>query len=308
MDNIIIAGITVKLKERDKSNLKGFALMDTFRYRFYDFSFQGSQLLLLEAVDKHESPAQCRRTAARIEGISGLKAVFYFEHLLFYERKRLLEHGVFFVSGEKNAYLPNMISGPLNDKKPASKLSAAAQYIIMVHLQKGSLEFKSLKDLANVLPYSYVSVAKAVQNLEELGICRCKREPDGNKAILFNAAGKELWEQAKPFMSSPVKERFYCTGLPGRPFPAAGISALSMCSNLSPDPEKSMAVYAKGHKREEFEDANDFEGPFIVEFWRYPVIGDKMVDKLSLYLALENDTDPRVEKELSFILDSVWKR
>lgn len=308
MDKVTVAGIPIPLREWSKDEQKGVPIIYSYSYRFYDFSFKGCQMILLESDQKHSTPTICRKTADRLEVQFGRTVVFYFNNLLYYQRKRLIEHGVYYISGEKDAFLPMLMASPVKTNRASTKLSAAAQYLLMVHFQVESIEHRSLQELAEAFPYSYVSIAKAVQNLDELGLCRCERDSAGSKSIVFVSAGKDLWEIAKPFMASPVKERYYCTGLPDGSFPASGISALSIYSHLAPDPEQTIAAYCKEWKKEQFENLNTFEGPNIVEFWRYPVIGSRSVDKLSLYLTLENDPDPRVEKELEFVFESVWKR
>lgn len=308
MEKIIIAGISIPLRAWSNDELKGIPVIYTLKYRFYDFTFRGETMILLQSEKKHETPKTSKTTANHLEALFSRPVVFYFDTIMYYERKRYVEQGVFYIAGQRNAFLPMLISSPVSNRKKPAKLSAAAQYLIMYHLQAKSLEHRPLQDLTDTIPYSYVSIAKAVQNLEELELCHCERDSAGNKSIVFGVEGKDLWDKAKPFMSSPVKERYYCTGLPCGHFPLGGISALSERSHLSPDPEKTIAVYAKKWKKEQFENPNTLEGPYIVEFWRYPIIGDKTVDKLSLYLTLENDPDPRVEKELEVVFNSVWKR
>ena len=308
MDSVNIAGISIPLRTWSKDELKGLPVIYSFSYHFYDFSFRESQMILLEPGKEHSTPNAYRKAADRIEERFGRPVVFYFDNLVYYQRKRLVEHGVYYICGERDVFLPMLLASQVKKKKASAKLSAAAQYLLMFHLQVESIDHRPIQELAKALPYSYISIAKAVQNLEELGLCRSGRDSVGNKSIEFGLSGKELWENAKPFMASPVKERFYCTGLPDGHFPASGISALSMYSHLAPDSEQTIAAYAKDWKKEQFENLNTFEGPYIVEFWRYPAAGAKSVDKLSLYLALENDPDPRVDKELEFVFESVWKK
>ena len=309
MDRIIIAGINIPLRERSKTELKGITVLDRMSFQFYDFELQGISMLLLESKGKEKfTPAQFKRYSERLGSLLGLPIVFFFDHLLFYFRKRLIEQGVFFVSGEKNAFLPSIIATPSAKKQLPQKLSACAQYLILRHLQEELDRTVSLVEMTKNTPYSYISIAQAVQNLEALNLCRSVRDAKGIKRISYSATGKKLWEMAKPFLASPVKKRFFCTGLQDYPFPAAGITALSMVSSLAPDQERSVAVYSKEYVPGQFENENSFDGPYIVEIWRYPIIGNKTVDKLSLYLSLENDRDPRVEKELAIMLDAVWKK
>ena len=85
------------------------------------------------------------------------------------------------------------------------------------------------------MPYTYVSIAKGVQNLEDLSIVASKKQSNGTKVITFTKSGRELWESAKPFMSSPITKIVFCDALPSRSYPAAGISALSSYGNLADD-------------------------------------------------------------------------
>ena len=309
MDRIIIAGINIPLRERSKTELKGITVLDRMSFQFYDFEFQGTPMLLLECKeDEKLTPAQLKRFSERLGTLFGLPIVFFFDQLLFYFRKRLIEQGVFFISGEKNAFLPSIIATPSSKKQLPKKLSACAQYLILRHLQEEPDRSVSLVEMAENTPYSYISIAQAVQNLEALNLCRSVRDAKGNKSISYSASGKKLWEMAKPFMASPVKKRFFCTGLPDYPFPATGITALSMVSSLAPDRERTVAVYSKEYVPGQFENENNYDGPYNVEIWRYPIIGKKTVDKLYLFLSLENERDPRVEKELAIMLDAVWKK
>lgn len=308
MDSVNIAGISIPLRTWSKDELKGLPVIYSFSYHFYDFSFRESQMILLESVKEPSTPTAYRKVADRIGEQFGRPVVFYFDNLVYYQRKRLVEHGVYYICGERDVFLPMLIASQVKKKKASAKLSAAAQYLLMFHLQVESINHRPIQELAKELPYSYISIAKAVQNLEDLRLCRSGRDSLGNKSIEFGLSGKELWENAKPFMTSPVRERFYCTCLPDGHFPASGISALSMYSHLAPDSEQTIAVYAKEWKKEQFENLNSLEGPYIVEFWRYPAIGNRSVDRLSLYLTMENDPDPRVHKELEFVFESVWKK
>ena len=306
-DNIRVAGIKIVLKERERDDLKGITVDDSARYSFYDFIFQGSPMLLLVSKFSKETPLQYQRRATRLSAALGVYIVFYFDHLDFYERKRLLEKGVYYVAGESNAYLPTLLTSPATRRIAARQLSACGQYILLSQLQGKKIEGSTISALAEWMPYTYVSIAKGVQNLEDLSLVASKKEPDGTKVIAFTKSGRELWETAKPFMSSPIKRTVFCDSLPSGHYPAAGISALSSFSNLADDETPTVAVYAGQFKDADFNGLNGFDGAFKVEIWKYPPIGEDAVDRLSLYLSLEDDQDPRVHKEIENMFESIWK-
>ena len=307
LDNIIVAGIKIALNERGRGSLKGITVDDSMRYNFYDFSFQGISMLLLVSKLSKETPLQYQRRAARLSAVLRTHIVFYFDRLDYYEKKRLLEKGVYYVAGENNAYLPTLLTTPSTRRKAAGHLSACGQYILLSQLQGKTVEGSTISSLAEWMPYTYVSIAKGVQNLEDLSLVASKKKPEGTKVIAFTKSGRELWEAAKPFMASPIKKTVFCDVLPSGKYPAAGISALSSFSNLADDDTPTVAVYAGRFKEVDFGGVNGFDGRFKVEIWKYPPIGEDAVDKLSLYLSLEEDQDPRVHKEVEIMIESIWK-
>ena len=45
MDSVNIAGISIPLRLLSRDELKGLPVIYSFSYRFYDFSFRGSQMI-----------------------------------------------------------------------------------------------------------------------------------------------------------------------------------------------------------------------------------------------------------------------
>jgi len=59
-------------------------------------------------------------------------------------------------------------------------------------------------------------------------------------------------------------------------------------------------------KENAFKNLNRIEGNIKIEVWKYlPISKDGFVDKLSLYLTLKEDKDPRIEKELELMIDKL---
>ena len=135
MDSVNIAGISIPLRIWSKDELKGLPVIYSFSYHFYDFSFRESQMILLESVKEPSTPTAYRKVADRIGEQFGRPVVFYFDNLVYYQRKRLVEHGVYYICGEREVFLPMLIASQVKKKKASAKLSAAAQYLLMFHLQ-----------------------------------------------------------------------------------------------------------------------------------------------------------------------------
>lgn len=312
LENISVAGINVALVELQRKELKGAIVDDVARFKFYRAAMAGNVfVLLVSKIAGNETPANCVKISGRLSSGHSLPIVFYFPTLKFYERQRFIEKQVHFITGRGDAFLPNMIlSSKAVKDKDVSKLSASAQFLLLYHLQQGGIDGLSISEIANrVSRYSYVSIAKAVENLEALNLCECIKDSERSKRLKFNAEGLELWEKAKPFMASPVKAVKYCDAIPDIGFQYSGISALASYTILSPDENPTIAIYSSDFTDNAFQGLNDFDGNIKIEIWRYPVLntGSDTVDKLSLFLSLEGNEDPRVEKENKSMFEKIWQ-
>ena len=304
-----MVGISVDLIRVPRAELRGVTVDDVARYAFYKANLQRGSVIVLEPKSGVKvTPLQCSKVALRLSQVLRLPIAFKFDRLEYYERMRFLQKDVYFIAGD-NMYLPNLILTAQSPKKVAKKLSAAAQYLILHHLQKENLEGLSVSEISELVPYSYVSVAKAVEVLEDLSLCKCEKDSSRSKRLYFEKTGKEYWGVVRQYLVSPVKKVFYCDRIVGAQCPKAGISALAEYSFLAEDNQKTVAVYDMDCKDIQFEGMNDFDGPVEVEVWKYPhvALSCDVVDKLSLYLSLDADQDPRVEKENNNMLEGIWK-
>ena len=312
INSISIAGFIIPLSEIPKKELKGAIADDIVRFSFYRAEFVGTAFVLLVSKSGiNETPASCSRISGRLASVLSVPIVYYFSNLKFYERQRYIEKSVFFITGRGEVFLPNVILHSNKEKtKNPSRLSASAQFLLLYHLQKRSLDGLSVSEMASqICEYSYVSIAKAVENIEALGLCECRKDSERSKRIRFVAGGRELWEKAKPYMTTPVKEVKYCDSVPSIGFQYSGVSALASYTMISPDDVPAIAVYSRRFEEAEFNGLNDFDGNVKIEIWRYPEIDTKsdIVDRLSLFLSLECDPDPRVDKENKIMFDKIWQ-
>jgi len=312
LKNISVAGINCALTGIQKKDLKGANVDDVARFKFYRTAVVGNEfVLLVPKISINESPANCAKIAYRLSLGQSLPIVFYFPTLKFYERKRFIEKQVYFITGRGDTFLPNMIltSKPSKNKE-VTKLSAAAQHLLIYHLAQCEIGGLSISEISDMISqYSYVSIAKAVENLEALGLCECIKDSQRSKRLKFPAEGFALWEKAKPFMTNPVKAVKYCDVIPAIGFQYSGISALSSYTMLSQDEIPTIAIYSCNFNNNAFKGLNDFDGNIKIEIWRYPAIDieSNTVDKLSLFLSLDGNEDPRVEKENKTMFEKIWQ-
>lgn len=302
-----------------KETLKGLTVGEKLSYTFYDGVYQGVPMLFLEPRKGNPTPKECQITSGRISALLGLPVVFILAPGPTYERQRLIDKCVYFVMSDRYAYLPMLIAlEKASDRRKAVALTPVAQYILLYHFQERSLEGLSVKDIAALMPYSYASTALGITCLSDVELCEKTRDVPKEKRLHFEFKGEELWNRARPFLTTPMLKRFYCDDIrTGAEYPICGINALAHYSWLNPDQERMLMLAEKEYrslkKSKTFVNPNDYDGNVIVEIWKYPAVepvNEKRpwVDRLSLALSLTEDNDPRVEKEVERMIRNMqWK-
>lgn len=307
MKTITIAGQHIQLRDLSKKGREGLWLEIIANFKIMQFEFNGRSMLLL--IDKNEtsySPIQRRKISERIESVKNMDVVFFFDKLLTYERDRLVNQGVYFIVSDKYAFVPTLI---INRKTSQSAISESfypsTQYILFYHLQVENLNGLHLKDLEARLPYKYKTIAKSLKQLESLKLVLL--EGTKNKKLVFEMGGKILWEKSLKSLINPIKRTVYSSE-PFKEGLIGGISALSHYSMIAPEDIPTRVLTSEWVREHRFLLPKML--PFVdfqpIEIWKYPPLGNTVyVDKLSLYLTLKEDNDPRVEKELEIMMNQI---
>ena len=304
MDKITLIGKDIEIIPIKASEKKKLWPGITVTFNIYTFSYNGLEMLLLKNnEDISYTPVQQRKIAERIEGLLHLPSVFYFDNLQTYERDRLVAQGVYFIVGNKFAYLPTLYANRRlgYDVEGGKELLPSAQYILLYHLQACSLNGSSLKDLEKITPYKYATISKAIQQLRVKGLVETEKVGRSDSLLKFDSDPRATWDKAQPYLTSPVKKVVY---LPQEinEGEIGGISALSHYTMLAPD-NIPTRVFAKFENKM----TSTYEDVQRIEIWKYPPIikEEGYVDKLSLFLSLKDDKDPRVEKELEIMINQM---
>lgn len=313
-ESISILGIQTALIPIQRSGLKGLNADVLLRFFFYTAVFNNQSLCIIRAKNGEEqlSPMKYKRITEQVEAVVGMPvAVLLEDSLIYVQRERLINQGVYFIISDKYAFLPSLIvNAQVKKKKRSDKLAPAAQYILLYYLSDENAKNKfTIKELEEITPYNYVAVTRAVSNLEDCGLCRVETDSSRTKQISFGESKRELWDNAQKYMSSPVKKILFSDIKPKVETIASGVNALSHYSHLNPEQYDTLAIWDKHFKPVNGE-YNDIEGLYTIEIWRYPTTmpfqeDNGVVDKLSLYLAMKDEADPRIEKELDIIIEEM---
>lgn len=315
-ETISIAGIPVSLVPIGRNELRGLNLDLQLSFRFYKTEFNRYKLCIAEPADSARSytPRQYNRTATQIERLLKIPVAFRLPAAPSYMRSRLIEQGVYFIISDQYVFLPGLL---INERmkrtgNPTQRLSPPAQYILLYYLLHKEIEEFTIRDIQPRTPYNYLAVSRAVNELEEKQLFKAQREWK-TKLISSSVPRKELWENAISYLSSPVKKTIYTDETWRGPFYLGGISALSHYSFLNPDDQQTFVIWEKEFDPENhsYMEWGDPDFRYKIEIWKYSPemdIGqDEYVDKLSLYLSMPDENDPRVEKELETIINEIWQ-
>lgn len=307
MEPLSIAGKKIEvlpLSQGDRSGM-WLELMANFEIGKFEFNRQ-RMFLFIPKAEVEYTPVQLKKLSERIEKAKQIPAVFFYHRLLTYERDRLIEQGVYFVVSNKYAFIPSLVINRKEDSQAIkNKLYPSTQYILLYHLQVQSIEGKRIKELEGILPYKYAAIARGVSQLRQLGLIEVAGGKE--KTIVVNMQHKELWEKAQPYLVNPIKA-IYFSAMPLSEGKVGNVSALSHYSMLASEDVPTKAITSG-----EFAELKLNGYPFLpfedvqrIEVWKYPPLGNSgYVDKLSLFLTLKEDTDPRVEKELETMINEM---
>lgn len=251
--------------------------------------------------------------------------VFVFPSLLAYERGRLMQQGLAFIVPEKQIFLPPRLVDIRESNYRVvriavlseSFLSSPAQAMLLCYLQKPEAgQIWTLQEWAKKLGYSAMTITRVCQDLEKNNLC--KPLPRGRTLTpVFTAQGRELWERARPLFRNPVERRAHVLHYkpPEPKWLQSGLNALAQYSDLAENVNErvvalSASAYRAAREENRFEELPfDEKGTVTVEQWRYPPAplspDGKTVDRLSLWLSLRENADPRAQSALNSMLEDV---
>ena len=302
-----------QMKEQETNALPMFigALYELWNGFIFDFKICLVQL----KGDELLSPVQFKKHQDIIEKGTGCPVIFTFERMESYNRNRLLQQKVNFIIADKQIFIPSLLIHIKDYLKPFPKaklhLQPAAQCLLLFHLQKQNLNGLGFRDMTNLIPYSYLTITRAVDNLAVSGLCRI--EGNKEKTVLFDNDKKELWEKALPMLTTPVKKGMYINDqLPESIAVKTNINALAHYTMINDENKPYLAVstgrFQQLHKTGKISMFSEYDGQYYIEQWKYdPQIlkENGFVDRLSLYLLFKDDPDERIHIEINNMINNI---
>ena len=305
-------GIEITIIPLEKQLLQQLPLYITAAYKVKETTLYGQRICLLvaENEDNKLTPDQLYKHMLFVGQKLSLPVIFVFNKVISYNIKRLIKKRINFIIPNKQLFIPALMMDlrkmPATIPPKMELLTPVSQFVLLYHLQKEKLNALSTKELANKFNQTYLTMSRAVKNLEKLNLCNLVGGKE--KQIQFLLKGKELWLSAQDFFQNPVERAIFTDELlkDGQAF-ISNVNALAHYSMLN-DETKCYYAIGKNEIKNLVIEADKYAGDNVIEIWRYnpnQLSYNGFIDKLSLYLLLKNDSDERVQNELERIINEI---
>ncbi|MGV8137129.1 MAG: hypothetical protein AB2L20_18095 [Mangrovibacterium sp.] len=307
-----VFGLDLNIAGIPNVQLKALPFYIANEYNFWEGNVTDRNIVFAEKINAgHFTPDQYKKQLELLERHFNNPVVFVLPFIDAYKRNRLIQKQVNFVIANKQVFIPELLIDIKEYLLKAQKreyLKPVAQCLILYHLQKEPLNHFTYRQLANALQYPYLTITRAVENIQALNLCTI--EGTREKTICFETDNAGLWEKALAFMKSPVVKKVFTDDEIGEGLIfRSNINALAFYTELNDEKQIYLAVhqdtFRKLNKEGIIKTLSDYDGKYCIEIWKYtPAIlaNNQLVDPLSVYLEFKDNTDERVQLALKTIL------
>jgi len=287
-------------------------------YVFFGVRILGVSCLVMATKGKTEqTPATIQKHILQVRKKWQDEVIYLQQKVTAYNRKRLIQYKIPFVVPLNQMYLPflgiDLREHFRNIREPEASFSPSTQVVVLYYLsQHGQLRLTP-KTLANELGYSIMTMTRALDELDGVGLGTIAME--GRERVLrFNQDKRLVWETALERLRNPVKKRIWVKTFSNKSFGVkAGLSALASYSNLAEPVNPVLALERKYWKKVKTNDdvmVLDIAEPDAseLEIWSYSpnLFANKgVVDRFSLFLSTKEDNDERVQSALERMMEQV---
>ena len=317
---------TIGLSFRDKRSanelVKSLPLYLKGAFNFRLIEIEGEDFLLTTpSVEVNLTTSRVVKFANQISKQTGKPTLILFRSMNNIRRRTLISYKANFVVPDKQIYIPSLRmylneSGSIQHFATKENFSPSAQFLLLYHLQKTSLEGLPFKDVAEVLSYSKKTISLVATELQKLSVCEVEQIDERSKVLRFKKTGRELWDSVSLLMTSPVQKVWYIekNHLPvNMSLYASYDTALAHYTFIADSSLISFAIDKKifSELQEELQEfLHPEEGNVRLEIWKYNpalLVDKQFIDRLSLALCYKDTDDERVRKEITEMIDKiVW--
>jgi len=293
-----------------------FFLIDS--YDFFETSLLNNPcLLMVSKNDDALTPNTIQKHWELVTKKRDIPCIYISNTISSYNRKRLIQHHIPFIVLGNQIYIPDLgldLREHFKQQRIRNEFfSPSTQMVIISALLGKKNERLNPTELVNQLGYSHMTMTRAFNELEAAGIGKMINQGK-ERWWIIEKTKKDLWEQTKSMLRSPIRNRELMKLFPTAKMPQllSGISALAETTMINPP---SIPVFAMGV--EEYRQINIPKGLHLsavdeaeleLEIWNYdPKLFSNQgkVDPFSLYLSLRGTKDERIEAALEELMETI---
>jgi len=310
-------GIQVELQKFQQEDIKGLPLYLRETYLCMQTMLFGKAVILMQQKNsEHFTVEQYRRHAEIFEKAMSRPVILVLNHIESYNRNRMIAKQIAFIIPGQQMFIPKLLihlkEFSISTPKVSNRFQPATQCLLLFHLLTGSTEKMDLKMLAGKLDYSPTTISRSAKELKEHKLCEITGTK--NKYLHFHKEKRNLWEEALPYMSNPVKKKIFTINFE-QPLSAlrSSYEALSYYTDIAETGESAIAIskdkYSQLKQKIHKLKTEDQESGQTVEIWNYrpqALSSRQFVDPLSLYLIFRDTEDERIEKAIESMVKKLW--
>lgn len=283
-------------------------------YDYYLVTVLSEAFLLIKPVEE-QTIQKTKTHMIRIQDKTKYEVAVLLEHATPYRIKKMLEERIAFLAVDKQMYLPFLalhIKKQTKQKMEAEKrekFTAATQMIFLSILYSDEKVFGA-GELAKDLNISAMTVLRAIDELEKIGIVTCGIGGQTSRKKVFRPIEKkEYYRIGREYLMNPVKKRIFVRCIPDEVIAyKSGLTALGEQTMLGEPKGEIFAVYGNKEalaKNQVTKLQALEEGMPEIQIMQYDIgklTLNQYVDPITLILSLE-EMDDRIEIAIDELME-----
>lgn len=294
-------GMKINYKSWDKKN--SLPLYISGNYEIDEAVVSNNRFIVLSPFGDLPTLPAMKKHIEKVQKIDNVPVAFYLKNLSDFRRKGMLESNIPFMT-EKQVFFPfigALLMEEKNNNSCKEKFMFSTQQLFLLYIYSGQNKMY-VANAGKKLQYSAMTISRAVKQLEASELFLVYK--DGvNKVIESKYDRRDLFEKAKPLLSSPVRKYGYIEkSMVDENMVLASESALAEKTMLNPSKLKIYAIDEQKMDKNQME--NELVDPnkqIRLELWGYdPKLfsDDNVADSLSVALSLRKIEDERIEEAI----------
>lgn len=304
----------VSVKNWNNEAKKMFSLEIASSFNFYLLNLLQTEFILLEPLEEYTTE-KLEKDLRFIESKTQYSCAFGFKNISSYMIKRFLKDKIAFVVEDNQLSIPFLalkLRMVLHEKRMINSIErfTPLNQLVYLYLLYSEEKVFSINDLSNKLNISVMSILRAMNNFENLGLVYSDIGGATNrKKIYYKIEQEKFYEVGKRYLNNPVKKVLYVSNIPENiKIFKSDLTALSKKTMLAETKRKIYAIYQNEEILKSYlvseEIAKDNNLP-IIQLMKYDIsllTNDDCVDPITLIESLK-DNDERIEMAISELME-----